>query len=75
MEMESRLQPFPVKCDFITKAVWKQGEVSVNVHNHDLAMSSIHNIYTEWHQQGHSFSEVVRDNSRTEKQYFSPHAH
>lgn len=75
MEMESRLQPFPVKWDFITKAVWKQGEVSVNVHNHALAMPSVHNVHTARHKQGHSFSEVVRGNYRTAKQDFPPHAH
>lgn len=73
MEMESRLQPFPVKCDFITKAVWKQGEVSVNVYNHALAMPSIH-VYTERHKQGHSFLGLTRDNYRTAKQDF-PHLH
>lgn len=75
MEMECRLQPFPVKCGFITKAAWKQGEVPVNVHNHALAMPSIHNIYTESHKEGHLFSEVIRDNYRTAKQHFPPRAH
>lgn len=73
--MESRLQPFPVTCDFITKGVWKQGEVSVNVGNHALAMPSIHSVYTERHKQGHAFSGVTRDNYRTAKQGFSPPSH
>lgn len=72
MEMESRLQSFPLKYNFITKGVWKQGEVSVKVHNHALAMPSIHSVYTERHKQGHAFSGVTRDNYRTKKQDFSP---
>lgn len=75
MEMESRLQHFPVKCDFITKGVWKQGEVSVKVHNHALAMPSIHNVSSERYKQGHLLSEVIRDNYRIAKQDSSPHAH
>lgn len=47
MEMENRMQLFQVKCDFITKAVWKQVEISVNIHNHALVMASILNLYAE----------------------------
>lgn len=47
MEMENRMQLFQVKCDFITKAVWKQVEISVNIHNHALAMASILNLYAK----------------------------
>lgn len=41
------MQHFQVKCDFITKAVWKHVEISVNIHNHALAMASVHNFYAE----------------------------
>lgn len=75
MEMENRMQHFQVKCDFITKALWKQVEISVNIQNHALAMASILNLYAEKYKQCHSFSEIIRDDYRTGKQDFSPHAH